>query len=254
MSAGAAKPAWWGRPPIRLALLLVALAIVSACALPRLIGRASAGAPAPCPPRVASTTRSTLSDLELAANGDGLYSLVGDGTLDTYGLQEPAAAWLDNPPDKSARMASRAHVDAGFELRWWSRTGDHLGASMFVFGSAESAMRFVSEAASTRCRSGAVSTTITWPAGARAIVWDNPLGYLQTDVYFVRGRAVYRVADVASRSVNRRPSSANVEQLVAAPDRVACELRYSGCAGSGSAELVVTLPPSPLSARRTTLG
>jgi hypothetical protein len=255
MSGGAAKPPWCARPAVRLTLLLVALAIVSAHGLPRVIARASAGTPAPpCPPRAAPTAKSTLADLGLMASGDGLYSLVRDGTLDTYGLQEPAAAWLDNPPDKPTGMPSLAHVDAGFELRWWSRTSDHFGASLFLFAGARSADEYVSEASSTRCRSGAVSTSVSWPAGARAIVWDNPLGYLQADVYFARGRLVYRLADVASGSADKRPSSANLKRLLVEPERVACELTYAGCVDPGSADLIVTSRPSRLSARRATLG
>ena len=56
MSQRAAKPPWWATPAVRLALLLVALAIVASYGLPKIIAGASAGTEArPCPPPARGT-------------------------------------------------------------------------------------------------------------------------------------------------------------------------------------------------------
>ncbi|MGA8719918.1 MAG: hypothetical protein WB557_18065 [Solirubrobacteraceae bacterium] len=99
MARDDAQPPWWARAPARLAFLLVVLAAVSAYGVPRIIANASAGASAAqCPVDAPSVARATIPDLERTADADGLYALLGRGTLDTWGLQEPTAAWADNPP------------------------------------------------------------------------------------------------------------------------------------------------------------
>jgi hypothetical protein len=245
-----------GRSAVRLGFLLTLLGAVGAYGVPRIIADASAGTGAPiCPPRPPLTARSGLAELEAFADRDGLYSLLGAGTTpDAYGLQEPAAAWLDNAPVRPTVASRRGAVDAGFELRWWSRYGDHLGASVFVFRDDAAAGEYLREAASTTCRSDAVARPVSWPPGARALIWGNPLGYLQTDILFARGRAVYRVADVAPDSKGRRPSRVDIGQLLAAPERLACELTYALCSGRSPELIALTWPRSRPSARRATLG
>lgn len=233
----AAAP-WWARAPARLAFLLVVLAGVATYGVPRIIANASAGTSPPGTPRalcslaVPSLAKASIPDIERTADYyAGLYALLGRGRLDVWGLQEPSAAWADNPP----RYAGLPHVrlfDAGLEMRWWSPAGDHLGASLFVFRDSRSAEEYVSEAASTRCRMAAVSAAISQPPGARALAWDNPEGYLQADVYFARGSVVYRLAAVGPGPQGERPTRADVPPLLGVADGLACALTYAGCTSS----------------------
>ena len=115
-------------------------------------------------------------------------------------------------------------------MRWWSLAGDHLGASVFVFPDRRSAAEYVSEAASARCRLAAFAARVSAPLGGRAVVWENPDGYLQTDIFFARANVVYRLVAVASDSQHgERPTRANVGQLLRLPDGLACVLKDAGC-------------------------
>lgn len=160
---------------------------------PRILANASAGASAPqCPVDAPSDARATIPDLERKADSDGLYALLGRGTLETWGLQEPTAAWADNPP-RNVGVPHLLRIDAGFEMRWWSLAGDHLGASLFVFRDRRSAAEYVSEAASARCRLAAVAP------GAQQ---------------------------------GERPTRGDVGQLLRLPDGLACTLKDAGCTRS----------------------
>lgn len=229
-----AQAPWWARAPARLAFLLVVLAGVATYGVPRIIANASAGASPPplCSLVVPSLAKASIPEIERTADYyAGLYALLGRGRLDVWGLQEPSAAWADNPP----RYVGLPHVllvDAGLEMRWWSPAGDHLGASMFVFPDSRSADKFVSEASSSRCRMAAVSAAISQPPSARALVWDNPEGYLQADVYFARGNVVYRLAAVGAGPTGERPTRADVPPLLGVADGLACALTYAGCTSS----------------------
>lgn len=234
----AAAP-WWARAPARLAFLLAVLAGVAAYGVPRIIANASAGtsppgtSARPCSPVVPSLAKATIPEIERTADYyAGLYALLGRGRLDVWGLQEPSAAWADNPPG-SVSLPHLVLVDAGFEMRWWSPAGDHLGASLFAFPDSRSAEEYVSEASSSRCRMAAVSGAVSQPSGARALVWENPEGYLQADVYFARGSVVYRLAAVGSGPQGERPTRADAPQLLRVADGLACALTHAGCTSPG---------------------
>ncbi|MGA8719917.1 MAG: hypothetical protein WB557_18060 [Solirubrobacteraceae bacterium] len=115
-------------------------------------------------------------------------------------------------------------------MRWWSLAGDHLGASLFVFPDRRSAAEYVTEAASARCRLAAVAARVAAPLGGRAVVWENPDGYLQTDVLFARANVVYRLVAVATGAQQgERPTRADLGRLLRLPDGLACALRDAGC-------------------------
>jgi hypothetical protein len=65
-----------------------------------------------------------------------------------------------------------------------------------VFASPREAERFVEGAASTVCRGSAFNMTSNVPSGSRVLVWRNPLGVTQADIFFARGRRAYRVTYV----------------------------------------------------------
>ena len=233
-----ARAPWWARAPARLALLLVVLAVVACYGVPKIIANASPGTSAPqCPFDVAPLAKESVPDVEFTAYADRLFSLPGRGRLDTWGLQEPDAAWADNPP-RNLGLPHSLRVDAGIEMRWWSAAGDHLGASLFVFPDDTSAAEYVNDAASALCRADAIATAISRPSGARAVIWANPEGYLQTDIYFARGRNVYRLAAVAPGAEGEHPRAAGIQQLLRVPASLACDLADARCGRpSGSSPL-----------------
>lgn len=227
-----AQAPWWARAPVRLAFLLVVLAGVSAYGVPRIIANASAGTSPPgCPFAVSPLVKESIPDVEGAAYYDRLFALLGRGRLDAWGLQEPDAAWADTPP-RDVRLPHLLRVDAGIEMRWWSDAGNHLGASLFVFPNDRSAAEYVSDAASALCRFDAIAAAVSRPSGARAVIWENPEGWLQTDVYFARGVNVYRLAAVAQGPRGERPQTADFGQLVRVPENLACALANADCTSS----------------------
>jgi len=120
----------------------------------------------------------------------------------------------------------------GYEMRWWAnRNHDDVGADAFLFASTRRAHSFLAQASDPAChRLGAQPPAPSWPAGARNLVWINPDGVLQHDVFLLRGQVVYRIADVrAGPPSSIRPSAAPGQAGVAIVDALACALPYSGC-------------------------
>jgi hypothetical protein len=166
-----------------------------------------------------------------AVTASGLAALVGRGSLDVEGFQQPsAAAWLDVPPpgDESQIRASTV-IDGGYEIRWWSPEQDHQGASLFVFRSADAAARYVREAASSRCRRHAKAYRLSQPERARAIVWVNPLDVIQADVYFSRGDRAYRLIEVAPNDYQPSLSGLGARLQIGVAQLLACELKDARC-------------------------
>lgn len=89
------------------------------------------------------------------------------------------AAWSDQAPSfASPRDPYLVPALAGYEIRWWSPQSVHEAADMFVFGTASDAARYVRLATALRCRHFAANSyPIDAPAGARSLIWDDPLGY-----------------------------------------------------------------------------
>lgn len=187
-------------------MLLAILTGVAAYGVPRIAGYvsgtpsslgATGGSACRVPPGESPLLKWSLAQLDTAVATRGLRSLMDGGTADIQGLQEPTAAWSDgDPADVHSPDPSITPADAGFELRWWSRRRDHQAADLFVFPSPDDAARYVSQAASPRCRNGAASYAISQPARGRALVWTNPEGYLQADVFFSRANRAYRIVEV----------------------------------------------------------
>jgi hypothetical protein len=141
------------------------------------------------------------------------------------------AAWSDQyPSDASTRDPFLVPALAGYEIRWWSPEGDHEQADLFVFVGAAQAARYVRRATSLRCRRvGTVSHPVTEPAGAVSLVWDNPLGFLQADLYFARGDRAYRVGVVPPGSAGEAPDEVDASRLLKTLQENACQLTGAGC-------------------------
>jgi hypothetical protein len=224
---------WWSRAPIRLALLLALLAVAAAFGAHRwLKASASVSASASCYATSAHPlARWPAAEVDHAVAAAGLRWLVGPGRLDIEGPQDPMVAWSDQyPSDASPHDPFLVPAFAGYEIRWWSPEGVHEEADLFVFANAGQAARYVRQATSTRCRhSGAISHPIAEPAGAVSLVWDNPLGYLQADLFFARGNRAYRVGVVPPDSADEAPGAVDASQLLETPKENACQLSGAGC-------------------------
>lgn len=218
---------WWGKGYVHLTVLLVLLAGVAAYGVPRIVQRLNGeSAIARCAAvHVGPQPLWSLAKLNAVVSASGLPALVGDGTVDDQGLQTPDAAWTDRyPTPTSSPDPAITPAGAGYEIRWWSRDNDHQGVDLFAFSTATDAARYVRTAATTNCRRSATVYRMLRPAGARAVVWTNPIGVLEADVLVARGRRAYvtfEVPPIGTRLPARR--------LIAIPAGIACELRDAGC-------------------------
>ena len=117
-------------------------------------------------------------------------ALYGAGVVDS---EEP---WSDSEPQRHFISRSKdGRIPGAFEMRWWAPNGDDIVADAFDFGTTQQAQDFFARAASQRCRDAGEQTMVPSPVGARDIAWINPDDARQVDVYLIRGRRVYRIAD-----------------------------------------------------------
>jgi len=130
--------------------------------------------------------------------------------------QEPA------PPPVSAS----ALRPAGYEMRWVAPNGDDVVATALSFASASEAHRFLVLATSPRCRVHGAQASASRPPLARNLVWVNPGGVPEADVYLLRGDRVYRVGDVPAR---RREGAATTARTLFTIDALACLLPGAHC-------------------------
>jgi hypothetical protein len=97
-----------------------------------------------------------------------------------------------------------------------------------VFAGADRARDFYQRAASTPCRSQATVLDAPSPPGGSNLVWRNPDGFAQEDLFLLRGRRVYRVAVVLAgvgdlvSPVTRRVGFSIVNHLACALPEVVC--------------------------------
>lgn len=222
---------------VRLVILLGVLAGLAAYAIPRFIASGSAAAGCSLP-AVPEAVQLTLPRLQRSVAKSGISSLVADGVIDAQGVQDPMAAWSDAPPPNPAEASGSARVHAGWEIRWWSAQNGHRAVDLFLFPSPADAAAYVRLSASARCRHGAVAFAVNQPAGGRALVWTNPEGYLQADVFFSHGDRAYRVVEVPPGVQGLHPVNVHTRRLVEIPQVIACWLNDASCGtlGHGATE------------------
>lgn len=225
---------------VRLSLLVTVLAVlllyllagqVSGLGLMGTSGSGPTCGPAQGPP-LADVSPAQLIGLREAARSAmaGRY-----GRLYARGTVTTANAWTDDAP--IAPTPGSASLPGGYELRWWARNLDDVGAAVYAFPSAAAAHAFFLHATSTRCRRQAQAAVASWPPGAVELSWRNPDRAMQEDVYLLRGARVYEVSDVRSEQTplgsagERRAGFAVAESL-------ACSLPQAGCGGLLGAPLV----------------
>jgi hypothetical protein len=212
-------------------LLLVLLVVVASFGLPRIIHNATAGHHSRClPGRLPQAAWLNGAEIQEAVEVMGLKALVGAGTVDSWGVQYPMSAWSDaHPGGDPAEMRTPARMPGGYEIRWFSPERDYEAVDLFVFASSADAAEYVRQAASSRCHQDAASYPVTQPAGGRALVWHNPDGALQADVFFSRFNVAYRVAEVPPGVQRHGPSGAGPPPILSIPERLACQIRQAAC-------------------------
>jgi hypothetical protein len=230
--------AWLTYQSVRLALLLAVLLALVVYALATRTSSfsstsdaagvgvaAGAGCPGQVTPPVENVSRATLRGLREDLRG----VMLGRGRrLYELGLAAPSNAWSDGEPGKYTSLPPGPRDPGGYELRWWAANGDDVVADGFIFARTDQARAFFEQAASARCRRSSATFTTPSPPGGRDLVWRNPDGFAQEDVYLLRGQRVYRIAVVLARAgshitaVRRNTAFSLVNSLACALPGVAC--------------------------------
>jgi hypothetical protein len=233
---------WLTYGPVRLTLLLVLLMTLAVYALSARTGvfgatGATAGGGvgvgtslvADCPsqtvPSVEIVSRATLRELREDLRG---VMFGRQRRLYEQGVATPRSAWSDNEPGKHTSLPAGARDPGGYEMRWWSAGNDDVVTDVFVFAGTSQARAFFESASNARCRTASTALAASSPPGGRDLVWRNPDGFAQEDVYLLRGRRVYRVAVVLARSgttstaESRKTGFSFVNELACALPEAAC--------------------------------
>jgi hypothetical protein len=236
--------------PVRLTILLVCLGL-SLIALVRSENvftrgepaAASAGSepsasPSPCGSdrslKLANVTAEELLSLRESVEA-ALRPAGGRGY--ELGTVLPTAVWTDAPPVNGTleRLAGR-RWPGSLEIRQWAPDPqwgasyrDDLVGDVFLFTTSTQASRFFSEASSVKCHRSGFARPATRPAKARNLIWVNPDGATEEDVFLLRGRRVYRIVDV--RPQNHQPPPSRREKVtgIATVEALACNLPGVRC-------------------------
>lgn len=202
---------------LRVGVLLVILAVVLAYAWlqwPDSDGEEVVAAPrSSCPSERAPALREVSLD-RMAELREGISAQAIFGAdLDPYeqGLVGPQMAWTDQEPSMQPLVGSAGTVPAGYEIRWWTPTGHNVTAAVMLFSDPSSARDFLALASSTGCRGDSTSAAAPFPSGGKNLEWRNPYGYVQQDLFFVRGSRVYRLAVVPPGEVKEPDSKLRKE-------------------------------------------
>lgn len=186
-------------------------------------GAFGVGCPGHSAPEVAS-----ISPRDLAKLGESLSRVLtpGAGQLYEQGIVAANSVWSDNSPTSFRPLNSLvAPQPAGYEMRWWARNRDDIVADVFEFATPSQAKNFFWRAASPHCRRDGVVHAASFPLQARNLLWVNPDGFIEEDVFFVRGRRVYRVVDVRPEQRHPvRPPKTEREIATSTVDILACAL------------------------------
>jgi hypothetical protein len=154
---------------------------------------AGSSCPSEKAPALREVSLNRMAELREGISAQAIFGV----DLDPYeqGLVDPGMAWTDQEPSMQPLVGSKGRVPAGYEIRWWAPTGHNVTAAVMLFADPSSARSFVALASSTRCRSASTSAAAPLPTG-RNLEWRNPYGYVQQDLFLVRGSRVYRLAVV----------------------------------------------------------
>ncbi|HWJ51248.1 MAG TPA: hypothetical protein VNR42_09520 [Solirubrobacteraceae bacterium] len=156
-----------------------------------------------------------------------------------WGAVPPEVVWSDGSP---SRFSASGLVDgkflASFEMRVWAKApalrlaNVDTVADVFLFTNPGDARRFFEAASNTHCHRDGVPRAVAQPPGGRDLIWDNPDGVTQQDVFLLSGSRVYRVSDVPRGGGGY--STATKPGGIATVNRLACALPEARCSSVGS--------------------
>jgi hypothetical protein len=224
--------------------------------------------PVGCPGRGAPEVKS-IPGADLAALRNAVSPIMPPrvGRVYEAGTITTSNLWSDGSPLRVSSLSSSANsVPAGYEMRWWAldREGneDDVVADVLEYATERQAKDALARAASTHCRSGGAAHTARFPSGASNLFWVNPDKAEQWDVLFVRGRRLYRLADVpseyppatgpAQRALERRRATSTVELLACALPNAACQASAVSARATNLATLSAGSSVQPSTSRPTT--
>jgi hypothetical protein len=222
----------------RLALLLAALGVAlvflvsTRSVFSRVSNTSSAAAQKPC--LTAEPQLSKVGIDQLVQLRARLLPVVAPlGGRYAWGTVAPEDAWSDESPQRPAdsRLADRLYP-ASYEMRVWAYNPQlqlkdtDIVADVFLFPDAAQARRFFTQATSTRCHRNAGALPARWPAGARDLRWLNPDDAMQSDVFLLRSRRVYRVSEALPPPPKPTPAQPTDFATV---NTLACVLREARC-------------------------
>jgi len=232
------------RPGERTKTAIVAGCVVLIVLLLLSAGSGTGSAPAPSAAGATGAPEQGCPDgssYALATDGAGevlelrraLLAVTGRVAGRTYqsGVAEPGDMWSDDGPRRLVDTRLPGGVwPAGYEIRRYQPGVGDFVADALRFPSPASARRFLASASGTRCHTRGSSRALRSPAGARELLWVNPDGYPQQDIFLARGEVVYRLVDV------NQPAPGAVDpgyraRAVRAIRVLACALPRSGCGG-----------------------
>jgi hypothetical protein len=186
------------------------------------------------PPRLITVNASQF--LALRASVQTVMSHAG-GSRYAWGTISPRDAWADNEPESAtAESSTTGRWPGSFEIRQWASDpqwgasySDDIVADVFAFSTSTQALRFYSEATSTRCRIAASATPASRAPDARDLNWVNPDHATEEDVFLLRARIVYRIVDVRPQNQEPPPSRAEDQIGFTTAETLACTLPEARC-------------------------
>jgi hypothetical protein len=228
---------WWSTGRVRLPVLLVCLALtvfvlVGTGASGTLGGPSDTSTDRACSHAATTPLQRVDWDRLLALRASVLAVMAPLArTRYAFGSVAPEDAWSDASPQRLSSTAAAGSWPASYEMRGWvsdpelAPRSDDLVADVFQFPDPAQALRFFAAASATRCHRDGRSPAAAQPPEARNLTWVNPDDVTEEDVFLLRGRRVYRVAEV------RPPQQPGYQQLagVRRVDAIACGLPDAHC-------------------------
>jgi len=144
------------------------------------------------------------------------------------GPSDSISAWSDAEPGTSSALPRGPNDKGGYEMRWWMRNRDDLVANAWAFANTGQAHDFFERASSTKCRTASTAVVASSPPGGRDLEWRNPEGYVQQDLFLLRGRRVYRVSVVVA-GAGSSATAADRKTAFSLVNGLACALPGAGC-------------------------
>jgi uncharacterized RDD family membrane protein YckC len=214
---------------VSVALILTAVRLASPHKSPGAEARAAGaqGAPSWCvPDALPMPVRVDLQELRrLRRSLLDVVAYVGSPRY-AWGVVGAENMWSDDSPQRLiASRSANGLYPAGYETRQWAANGDDVVTDVLLFADARTASSFFAEAAGAHCRRGAARRTVAAPGRAANLTWVNPDGFRQEDVFLLRDRRVYRIADVRARGAEGAEQQAGLRVV----DTLACLLPQAGC-------------------------